>query len=230
MSDLSRQVFDPEDFLTRAGIDRSILECRKNKEIFAQGDPADSVFYLQKGRVKLTVVSGHGKEAVVAILQPKQFFGEACLNGQARRAATTTALEDCVVTSITKGAMLAELGREPKLSELFTAYLLSRNNRIEQDLIDQLFNSSEKRLARQLLLLANVSQAGDRQQVIAEISQETLAEMIGTTRSRVSFFMNKFRKLGLISYDKNIEVHNALLDAVLRDRSRIVGDDFFNGA
>ena len=230
MSDSLKQVFDPEAYLTSAGAGKLIFECRKNKEIFAQGDLADSVFYIQRGRIKLTVLSGQGKEAVVAILQPKQFFGEGCLNGQSRRIATTTALEDCVVTSIAKAAMLAELRREPKRSELFTAYLLHRNNRIEQDLIDQLFNSSEKRLARLLVLLADFDKDDHQRRVIAEISQETLAEMIGTTRSRVSFFMNKFRKLGLISYDKNIEVHHSLLDAVLQDGPQIARDDFLNGA
>jgi CRP-like cAMP-binding protein len=226
MSDSSGQAFDPKIFLTTAGIGKAILECAKNKEIFAQGDLADSVFYIQKGRIKLAVLSGQGKEAVVAILQPGQFFGEGCLNGRPRRVATATALEDGVVTSIAKAAMLAALRREPELSELFMTYLLSRNNRIEEDLIDQLFNSSEKRLARLLLLLADFDKDDGGQHTIAEISQETLAEMIGTTRSRVSFFMNKFRKLGLISYDKEIEVHNSLLDAVLHDRPRAGDDDF----
>jgi CRP/FNR family cyclic AMP-dependent transcriptional regulator len=229
MRDGSGKVFDPIVFLTRPGAGRALLECRKNQIIFAQGDVADSAFYLQKGRVKLTVLSGHGKEAVVAILQPGQFFGEGCLSGHSRRVATTTAMEDCMITSISRATMLEQLQREPQFSELFTAYLLSRNSRIEQDLIDQLFNSSEKRLARLLLLLANYGEQGDRQHVIAEISQETLAEMIGTTRSRVSFFMNKFRKLGLISYDKEIKVHTSLLDAVLHDRPRITGDDFLAG-
>jgi CRP/FNR family cyclic AMP-dependent transcriptional regulator len=229
MRDGSSDAFDPVAFLTKPGAGKALLECRKNQIVFAQGDAADSAFYLQKGRVKLTVLSGHGKEAVVSILQPGQFFGEGCLNGDLRRVATTTAMEDCVITSINRRTMLEQLRREPRFSGLFTAYLLHRNSRIEQDLIDQLFNSSEKRLARLLLLLANFDRQGHRQHVIAEISQETLAEMIGTTRSRVSFFMNKFRKQGFISYDKQIEVHNSLLDAVLHEQPRIAGDDFLTG-
>jgi CRP-like cAMP-binding protein len=225
MSEGSKQIFDPQLFFTQAGPGKAIQEYRKNEVVFVQGEAADSVFYIQKGRVKLTVISEQGKEAVVAILEPGQFFGEGCLNGHPRRIATTTAMEDCVVTSISKTAMLAELHREPKLSELFMAYLLTRNSRIEEDLIDQLFNSSEKRLARLLLLLANFGKEGRPQPILAKISQETLAEMIGTTRSRVSFFMNKFRKLGLISYNGKIEVHNSLLNAVLRDRPQIEGDD-----
>jgi CRP/FNR family cyclic AMP-dependent transcriptional regulator len=220
----AKDMFDPKVFLAKVGAGKAILEFRKNQIIFAQGEVADSVFYVQKGRVKLTVISEQGKEAVVAILQPGQFFGEGCLNGHPLRIGTTTAMEDCVITSITKAAMLAELQREPKFSELFMAYLLSRNGRIEEDLVDQLFNSSEKRLARLLLLLANFGKDGPPQPVLAEISQETLAEMIGTTRSRVSFFMNKFRKLGLIDYNGKIKVHNSLLNAVLHDKPRIPAD------
>ena len=170
------------------------------------------------------VLSDQGKEAVVGILEPGQFFGEGCMNGHALRIATTTALEDCVVTVITKAAMVAALHDQPKFSELFVAYLLTRNSRIEEDLIDQLFNSSEKRLARLLLLLANFGKEGSPQPISPNISQETLAEMIGTTRSRVSFFMNKFRKLGLISYNGKIEVHRSLLNAVLYEKPQIERD------
>jgi len=197
--------------------------------MFAQGEVADSVLYIQTGRVKLTVISEQGKEAVVAILESEQFFGECCLNGHLRRVATTTAMEDCTITSINKAAMLAELHREPMFSDLFMAYLLNRNSRIEEDLIDQLFNSSEKRLARLLLLLANFGKEGHPRPTITDVSQETLAEMIGTTRSRVSFFMNKFRKQGLISYNGKIEVHHSLLDAVLHDRPRVKGDNNLAG-
>ena len=196
----------------------------KNQIVFSQGDPADSIFYIQKGRVKVVVLSEQGKEAVVGIFEPGQFFGEGCLNGNPRRISTTTALEECVITAITKSAMLAALHSQPKFSEFFLAYLLTRNNRIEEDLIDQLFNSSEKRLARLLLLLANFGKDGRLQPIKVHISQETLAEMIGTTRSRVSFFMNKFRKLGFISYNGEIEVHNSLLNAVLHDKPQIQRD------
>ena len=213
--------FDPLIFLGRIGAGRSIDRYAKNQQIFSQGDVADSVFYIRKGRVKLTVLSEHGKEAVVGILEPGQFFGEGCMNGHALRIATTTAMEECVITSITKQAMIEFLREEPKFSELFMAYLLKRNGRIQEDLIDQLFNSSEKRLARLLLLLANFGKEGSPQLVSPNISQETLAEMIGTTRSRVSFFMNKFRKLGLISYKGKIEVHNSLLNAVLHEKPEI---------
>jgi CRP/FNR family cyclic AMP-dependent transcriptional regulator len=229
MRDISKHAYDPRDFLAEVGPGKTIQDYRKNQVIFAQGEVADSVFYIQSGRVKLTVISEQGKEAVVAILESGQFFGEGCLNGHSRRIAPTTAMEDTTITSITKAAMLGELYREPKFAELFMAYLLTRNNRIEEDLIDQLFNSSEKRLARLLLLLANVGKDGQPRPILAEISQETLAEMIGTTRSRVSFFMNKFRKLGLISYNGRIEVHHSLLDAVLHDKPQIKGADSATG-
>jgi CRP/FNR family cyclic AMP-dependent transcriptional regulator len=217
--------FDPKMFLAKVGAGKTILEFRKNQDIFAQGDIADAVFYIQNGRVKLTVVSDHGKEAVVAILETGQFFGEGCLNGHPVRIATTAAMEECLVTSITKQAMISLLHEEPKFSELFMAYLLTRNSRIEEDLIDQLFNSSEKRLARLLLLLSNFGKEGSPQPIKLGISQETLAEMIGTTRSRVSFFMNKFRRLGLISYNGKIEVHSSLLSAVLHDKPEIKRDE-----
>jgi CRP/FNR family cyclic AMP-dependent transcriptional regulator len=222
---LARNAFDPKAFLARVGTGKTILKFEKNQHVFEQGDVADSVFYLQKGQVKLTVVSEQGKEAVVGILEPGQFFGEGCLNGHPLRIATTTAMEESVITSITKEAMIATLRTEPKFSELFMAYLLTRNSRIEEDLIDQLFNSSEKRLARLLLLLAHFGEEGRSQSILLNISQETLAEMIGTTRSRVSAFMNKFRKLGLISYNGKIEVHNSLLNAVLREKPEIERDD-----
>jgi CRP-like cAMP-binding protein len=213
--------FDPKAFLAKVGEGKTILEFRKDQVVFAQGDVADSVFYIQKGRVKLVVISEQGKEAVVGILGPGQFFGEGCMNGHSVRIATTTAMEECVITVIAKTAMLATLHDQPAFSELFMMYLLTRNSRIEEDLIDQLFNSSEKRLARLLLLLANFGKEGSPQPISPNISQETLAEMIGTTRSRVSFFMNKFRKLGFISYNGKIEVHNSLLNAVLYDKPEI---------
>jgi CRP/FNR family cyclic AMP-dependent transcriptional regulator len=216
--------FDPKDFLACVGAGKAIAEYKRHQTIFCQGEMADTVFYIQKGRVKLTVLSEQGKEAVVGILEEGQFFGEGCLNGHALRIATTTALETCVITSITRAAMLAALHSEPAFSEMFMIYLLTRNSRVEEDLIDQLFNSSEKRLARLLLILANFGKEGVLQPVAIELSQETLAEMIGTTRSRVSFFMNKFRKLGFISYNGKIEVHNSLLTAVLNDKPHIDRD------
>ena len=213
-----KDMFDPRIFLAKVGTGKQVLEFHKNQHVFEQGEVADTVFYIQRGKVKLTVVSEQGKEAVVAILEPGQFFGEGCMNGHPLRIATTTAIEDCVITSITKDAMITAIHDEPKFSELFMAYLLTRNSRIEEDLIDQLFNSSERRLARLLLLLANFGKEGSPQPISPNISQETLAEMIGTTRSRVSYFMNKFRKLGLISYNGYIEVHNSLLSAVLHEK------------
>ena len=220
-----KALFDPKIFLAKVGEGKTILKLEKNHIVFAQGDVADTVFYIQKGRIKVLVVSEQGKEAVVGILEAGQFFGEGCLNGHSLRISTTMAIEDCLITSITKSAMLAALHSEPKFSELFMTYLLSRNSRIEEDLIDQLFNSSEKRLARLLLLLANFGKDGAPQPITAQVSQETLAEMIGTTRSRVSFFMNKFRKLGLISYNGKIEVHSSLLNAVLYDKPEIRRDE-----
>ena len=213
--------FNPKAFLAIVGEGKTILKFQKNQVVFAQGDAADTVFYIQKGRVKVVVISEQGKEAIVGIFGPGQFFGEGCMNGHSVRIATTTAMDDCLITVITKAAMLAALHDQPKFSEMFMAYLLTRNSRIEEDLIDQLFNSSEKRLARLLLLLANFGKEGSPQPIIPNISQETLAEMIGTTRSRVSFFMNKFRKLGLISYNGKIEVHSSLLHAVLYDKPEI---------
>jgi CRP/FNR family transcriptional regulator, cyclic AMP receptor protein len=223
-SKTEQATFDPKVFLAAVGTGKTMLVFSTDQVVFEQGDVADTIFYLQKGRVKVVVMSERGKEAVVGILEAGQFFGEGCMNGHSLRIATTTAMEDCLITAITKVAMLATLHDQPKFSEMFVAYLLSRNSRVEEDLIDQLFNSSEKRLARLLLLLANFGKEGSPQPIIPNISQETLAEMIGTTRSRVSFFMNKFRKLGLISYNGKIEVNSSLLHAVLYDKPEIKRD------
>lgn len=221
MGKAAKNGFNPRAFLAKVGTGKSILEYRKNQVIFTQGDVADTIFYIQKGRIKIVVISDQGKEAVVAILEPHQFFGEGCLNGQSLRIATATAMEECLLTSITKTAMMEVLRTEPKFSEMFVAYLLTRNSRVEEDLIDQLFNSSEKRLARLLLLLANFGKEGNPQPIDQNIDQGTLAEMIGTTRSRVSSFMNKFRKLGFISYNGKVEVHRSLLNAVLYEKPEI---------
>jgi CRP/FNR family transcriptional regulator, cyclic AMP receptor protein len=221
----AKAAFDAKEFLEKLGAGKSILELEKNENVFTQGDVADTVFYIQKGKIKLTVISKQDKEAVVGILGPGQFFGEGCMNGHPLRIATTTAMEQCVITSISKQAMKTALHEQPTFSELFVAYLLTRNSRMEEDLIDQLFNSSERRLARMLLLLSHFGKEGAPQQISPNISQETLAEMIGTTRSRVSHFMNKFRKLGLISYNGHIEVNSSLLDAVLHDRPELKEDE-----
>jgi CRP/FNR family cyclic AMP-dependent transcriptional regulator len=221
---LQEDVFDPQAFLGRIGVGKTVERYRKNQKIFSQGDVADTVFFIQKGKVKITVLSEHGKEAVVGIFGEGQFFGEGCLRGSELRSATSHAMEECLITSITRSAMLATLSKEPKFSSFFMAYLLRRNSRIEDDLIDQLFNSSERRLARLLLLLANFGE-NDAKPIAVTLSQETLAEMIGTTRSRVSFFMNKFRKKGFIDYNGKIEVHRSLLNAVLRDKPQIREDE-----
>jgi CRP-like cAMP-binding protein len=226
MANSSTQVaFDPKAFLAIVGDGKTILEFHKEQIVFSQGDAADTIFYIQKGRVKVVVISEQGKEAVVGIFGPGQFFGEGCMNGHPLRIATTTAMESCLITAITKQAMKATLHDQPAFSELFVAYLLTRNSRIEEDLIDQLFNSSERRLARMLLLLSHFGKEGSSQTITPNISQETLAEMIGTTRSRVSHFMNKFRKLGLISYNGHIEVNSSLLDAVLHDKPELQEDE-----
>ncbi len=209
--------FDPKALLGRVNGGRSIVSFPRKQAIFSQGDAADAVFYLQKGRVKLTVVSKQGKEAVVGFVGPDMFFGEGCLAGQQLRMSTATATEDSTVLRFQKKGMIRLLHADPKFSELFTAYLLSRNIRFEEDLVDQLFNSSEKRLARILLLLAHFGKEGKQEPVIPKISQETLAGMIGTTRSRVSHFMNKFRKLGFIDYNGGMLVHSSLLNIVLHD-------------
>ena len=221
----AKSPFKALDFLARVGVGKTIRDFKKEENIFQQGDVADTVYYIQKGKIKLTVLSKHKKEAVVGILGPGQFFGEGCMNGHTLRISTTTALEHCRITAITKQAMKVALHEQPKLSELFVAYLLTRNSRIEEDLIDQLFNSSERRLARLLLLLSQFGKEGAPQLISPGISQETLAGMISTTRSRVSHFMNKFRKLGLISYNGRIEVNNSLLDAVLRDKPELQRDE-----
>src|ERR1700731_3670895 len=216
-----RLSFDPKSFLTMVGEGRSIGEYRKDQITFSQGDPADAVFYIQSGKVKISVVSEQGKEAVVAMLGTNDFSGEGCLAGQAVRIATVAAIMDSVIVRLEKAAIVCVIQQEPAFSEMFIAHLLSRAVRVEADLVDQLFNSSEKRLARLLLLFANVGKEDKPEPILAKISQETLADMIGTTRSRVSFFMNKFRKLGFIDYNGDIEVHSSLLNVVLHDEPHI---------
>lgn len=209
--------FNPQTFLTKVGSGKTSLTLPRKHTIFSQGEAAEAVFYIQAGKVKLTVVSQQGKEAVVAILERGAFFGESCLAGQTVRTANATAVEDSSIVRIDKGAMIRVLHEEPTFAELFMSYLLAHNIRIQEDLVDQLFNSSEKRLARVLLLLAHFGKESKPETVITKISQETLAEMIGTTRSRVSFFMNKFRKLGFIDYNGALHVHSSLLNIVLHD-------------
>jgi CRP/FNR family cyclic AMP-dependent transcriptional regulator len=221
MSSKQRQLFNPKSFLAKIGEGRSIASYRKDQTVFLQGDSADAVFYIQKGKVKVTVVSELGKEAIVAFLGTDEFFGEACLAGQALRITTVTAIADSIIMRLEKADLVNVIHKEPAFSEMFIAHLLARTIRVEADLVDQLFNSSEKRLARLLLLLANFGKEGKPEPIIAKISQETLAEMIGTTRSRVSFFMNRFRKLGFISYNGHIEVHSSLLNVVLHDQPQI---------
>jgi CRP/FNR family cyclic AMP-dependent transcriptional regulator len=214
----ARTLFDPGNYMAKLGKGKGFS---KNQTIFSQGDRADGMFYIQKGKVKLAVVNNSGREAVIAILDSGDFLGEECLTGRLVRLSSATALSECSVLGVERSAVMRLLHDEPAFSEIFVSYLLSRTMRIEADLVDQLFNSSEKRLARMLLLLANFGKEGVPDTVIARISQETLANMIGTTRSRVSFFMNKFRKLGLIHYTKagngKIEVHSSLLNVVLHD-------------
>lgn len=210
-------VFDPKLFLARVGKGRTITDYLKNRTVFSQGDPADSIFYIQRGKVKVTVVSTRGKEAVVAILAAGAFFGEGSLAGQPNRMASVSTMSECSITRLEKASVLRVLQNEPSFSAMFLHYLLSRNIRVEEDLVDHLFNSSEKRLARVLLLLANFGKDTKPEPVIAKISQETLAEIIGTTRSRVSFFMNRFRKLGFIDYNGGLHVHSSLLNMVLHD-------------
>ena len=210
--------FNPKAFLSKIGDGKTMLKFLKNQSIFSQGDASDAVFYIQQGKIKLTVVSSKGKEAVIAVLEPTHFFGEGCLIGQPLRMATANAMEGSTLVRIEKSAMTRVLHEEPAFSELFMAYLLSRNIRIEEDLVDHIFHSSEKRLARILLLLAHY---GDERYnvdlLIPKISQETLADMVGTTRSRISFFMNKFRKLGFIEYKGGLKIHSSLLNIVLHD-------------
>jgi CRP/FNR family cyclic AMP-dependent transcriptional regulator len=211
--------FDPNTFLATIGEGRKIVAFQKKQTIFAQGDACDVVFYIQTGKVRLTVVAKNGKEATIGILNPGDFFGEGGMAGQPLRMGAATAMTDCEIMRIEKKAMMRALHREHALSDMFVAYLLTRNIRYEEDLVDQLFNSSEKRLARVLLLLARFGKEGVPETVIPKISQETLAEMVGTTRSRVSFFMNRFRKLGFIDYHAGdeLQVHSSLLDIVLHD-------------
>ncbi len=209
--------FDPKAFLTRIETGKTTREYRSRQLVFSQGDAADAVFYLQSGKVKLTVVSSRGKEAVIGVLERGSFFGEGCLAAQPLRMSTASAIQPSSVVRVSKSTMVRTLRKEPEFSELFIAYLLSRNVRIEEDLVDQLFNSSEKRLARTLLLLAHFGKESRPESVIPKVSQETLAAMVGTTRSRVSFFMNRFRKLGFIHYNGGLQVHSALLTVLLRD-------------
>ncbi len=216
--------FDAKAFMARVGNDRSIGRYISEQVVFSQGDAANAVYYIESGKVKLTVISEQGKEAVIALLGPSDFFGEGCLAGQAKRISTAVAMSEAEIVRIDKQTILKLIAGEPEFSEVFIAHLLGRAVRVEADLIDQLFNSSEKRLARLLLLLANFGKDSEPEPIIAEISQETLAQMIGTTRPRVSHFMNKFRKLGFISYNGRIEVHKSLLNAVLHDQPHIDPD------
>jgi len=213
-----RASFDPKSFLAKLGEGKAVSAYKKGQIVFSQGDAADAVFYILKGKIKLTVVSERGKEAVVGLLGLGHFFGEGCLNGHLLRVTSATTIDECLITRIAKPAMIATMRAQPKFSELFMADLLNRNGRIEEDLIDQLFNSSEKRLARVLLLLANFGKDDAPEPIVGKFSQEILAEMIGTTRSRVSHFMNKFRKLGYIKYNGKLEIHNSLLNVVLYDK------------
>jgi CRP-like cAMP-binding protein len=212
---------DSASLLSQTGAGRRITKYRKNQVVYSQGDPADAIFYVQKGKLKVTVVSDRGKEAVAAILGQDEFFGEACMAGQVLRLATVSAMTDAVVTRIEKAEMGRLVREQPIFSQMFMTHILNRTIRVEADLIDQLFNSSERRLARLLLLLANYGNEGKPEPILAQISQNTLAEMIGTTRSRVSFFMNRFRKLGFISYNGHIEVHKSLLNLVLHEQPHI---------
>jgi len=209
--------FDPKLFLAEAGAGRERTRYQKNRMVFSQGDPADTIFYVQEGKIKLTVVSKQGKEAVVAILGTGDFFGEECLAGQPLRMASAVTMSVCSIMRLEKSGVIRLLHDQPAFSDMLLHHLLSRNIRIEADLVDQLFNSSEKRLARVLLLLANFGKEGKPEPVIPKVTQETLAEIVGTTRSRVSFFMNRFRKLGFIEYNGRLEVHTSLLNVILHD-------------
>jgi CRP/FNR family transcriptional regulator, cyclic AMP receptor protein len=218
---MKKQIFNADVFLNTVGDGRTVSNYRKHHTVFSQGDPGDAVFYIREGKVKVCVTSEQGKEAVVALHGNGDFFGESCLNGHHLRMATVVTMTECIIMRLEKVAIVRVLRDEPKFSEMFMTYLLSRNSRVEEDLVDQLFNSSEKRLARVLLLMANFGKEGKPEPVIAKISQETLAEMVGTTRSRVSMFMNKFRKLGFITYNGTLEVHNSLLNVVLHDNPHL---------
>jgi CRP/FNR family transcriptional regulator, cyclic AMP receptor protein len=221
---LPKPHFDLKAFLSKIGDAHTSAAYRKSHVVFSQGEDADAVFYIQKGTAKVTVISEHGKEAIVAILGVNDFFGEGCLAGQKKRISSVTALTDSMIIRFDKKSIARLIQKEPKFSDVFMAYLLGRTIRVEADLVDQLFNSSEKRLARLLLLLVNFGQDNDARPRITKLSQETLAEMIGTTRSRVSFFMNKFRRLGFIDYNGHIEVHRSLLNVVLHDQPHIAGN------
>jgi CRP/FNR family transcriptional regulator, cyclic AMP receptor protein len=209
--------FNVKRFLSQIGGGKTLLACRKKQILFSQGDVADSVFYIQAGRVKLSVVSQRGKEAVIALMDAGSFFGEGCLAGKLVRLTSATVVDESTIVRIDKQVMMHVLEHEPTFSSMFLEYILARNIRIQEDLVDQLFNSSEKRLARILLLLAHFGKEGKPEPVIAKVSQEMLAEMIGTTRSRVNFFMNKFRKLGFLKYNGGLHVHSSLLNVVLHD-------------
>jgi CRP-like cAMP-binding protein len=210
--------FLPATFLAKAGSGRTLADLKKGAPLFSQGDPSDSVFYIQKGKIKLTVISKRGKEATVALLGDGNFLGEECIAAaHLLRVASATALTPCTVLRIERAEMIRVLHEEQLFSEIFVSYLLARNARVQEDLVDQLFNSSEKRLARALLLLAQFGQEGAPQAVIPRISQETLAEMIGTTRTRVNFFMNRFRKMGFIEYNGKLSIHSSLLNVILHD-------------
>lgn len=210
-------LFDVQKYLTVATDGRTVSTYRKNQIVFRQEDPADCIYYMQSGRAKISITSEQGKEAVVALLKPGDFFGEGCLSGHKSRLATATTMTDCTITRIAKAEIVKVIHSEPVFSELFIAYLLARNSQTEADLVDQLFNSSEMRLARALLILADFGKDGESDPVLAKISQKTLAEMVGTTLPRINYFMNKFRRLGLIDYNGIITVHRSLLDLVLRE-------------
>lgn len=219
MAKKAKSTFNPKAFLATVSHGRSVANHKKSGVVFLQSSPADAVFYIQTGKIKISVTSKQGKEAVVAMLGPGEFFGEGCLIGQPMRLATARAIVDSEVTRVGKAEMIRVLHAEPSFGELFIAHLLTRNSRVEEDLVDQLFNSSEKRLARTLLLLANFGKESGPQPITTPISQETLAEIVGTTRPRVSHFMNKFRKLGFISYNGHLQIHSSLLSILLRDEA-----------
>jgi CRP/FNR family cyclic AMP-dependent transcriptional regulator len=213
-----KKKFDPQDFLTSAGVGRTVLQFGPKQIVFSQGDPANAVFYVQKGRVRLSVISKQGKEATIALLDGGDFLGEGCLaSDQPIRLATATAISDCTVVKIEKSELVRALHEEQRLSDMFVTYVVERHNRTQADLVDQLFNSSEKRLARALLILARFGKEDTPEEVVPQVSQETLAEMVGTTRSRVNFFMNKFRRLGFIDYNGGLKVHSSLLGVVLHE-------------
>jgi CRP-like cAMP-binding protein len=221
----NKDLFDPKKFLAKVGDGKTILTYQKNRIVFSQGEVADAVFYIQRGNIKINHQTQQPTHPHNPNKRPRHFFGEGCLNGHPLRIATARTIDDCVITRLEKSTMIATIHNEPEFSELFMSYLLTRNSRVEEDLIDQLFNSSEKRLARLLLLLANFGKEGRPEPIVGKFSQETLAEMIGTTRSRVSNFMNKFRNLGFINYNGGIEVHSSLLNVLLHDKPQIKSQD-----